>query len=91
MKIAYFGNAYITKILNNLKNPFWKDIMLSLQQFSRDFEIEHQNEVDACSFLYNENITVGNETIKKKYLSIIIYSISINLKMGTHFSHTKSS
>lgn len=68
LNIQNFGNAYMTRILNGIKNPFWKDVLVFLQSFICNYNLKSLHEVEACSFLYNENIKIGKETIKTKLL-----------------------
>ena len=58
----------MTRILNAINNPFWKDVLVALQSFICNYNLKSLHEVEACSFLYNENIKIGKETIKTKLL-----------------------
>ena len=83
--ILNFGNEYTNKILTVVKNPFWKDVMLSLKIFTENFNLKTQQEVDACSFLYNGNIKIGRSTIKNKKLIENNVHYIHQLKNGDHF------
>ena len=66
--ILSFGVLYTNKILNNTNNLFWKDVLQKLQHYIKNYNLNYPYEIDACSFLYNDNITIARAPIKSKLL-----------------------
>ena len=64
-----FGDEFGKKVLNNVKNPFWKDTFECYFKYLKKYTCKTLNELDATSFLFNSNITVGNKPITSKYMS----------------------
>ena len=86
--ILKFGKVYINKILNNTQNIFWKEVFSTLHNYIHDFDLKFQYEIDGCSFLYNDNITIARTTIKSKVLSDNNIHYIHQLKSGnSFFSH----
>ena len=55
----------ITKLSSQVSNnQFWKETLQCIYQYSKKIKITNMGQLDASSFLYNENITIGGQTIK---------------------------
>ena len=61
-----YGNAFIKMLFNEITNPFWKNVFEYYYSFHKLFHISSFEELHATSFLYNEEIRVGNDVIKNK-------------------------
>ena len=66
LEVYKFGNTYLTKIKNNIKNPFWNDVTSAFLQFTEKYYLEANVNTKWCSFLYNNKIKIGNQSIKNK-------------------------
>ena len=55
-EFSIFGDEFGKKILNNVKNPFWKDTFKYYYTYFKKYTCKTLNELDATSFLFNSNI-----------------------------------
>ena len=86
--IPKFGNEFVLKLSRNIKNPFWKNVFTSLHYFNKSFRMTSKQEVDACSFLFNENIRIGGQTIKHNiFINNNIYYIKQLKKEDRFMNH----
>ena len=68
MNIPKFGDEYKDKILNNMENPFWKEVITYYYSFYAKYKFKTKNELEATSFLYNSKVTIGNRVITNRDL-----------------------
>ena len=58
------GDSFGKRILNDVKNPFWNDVFKYYYLFHNKYICRTLNELEATSFLFNSNITIGNKPIR---------------------------
>ena len=64
-------------ILNEIKDPFWSNLVKYYYLFQKNFECRSKQEIEATRFLYNSNIKIGRKVIKnKKLITSNIFAIS---------------
>ena len=51
--ISKYGNQYIKNTAVKITNPFWKNVLKDLSEFSENYAFSSLLEVEACSFLFN--------------------------------------
>ena len=87
-EIHKFGNTFINNTRNNINNQFWKDVMTAFSSFNEKYYQESDTETDFCSFLYNDKIKIGNDTIRNKILRenniFYIHQLKDNNKFLSH-------
>ena len=65
-KIKIFGPGFLTNIVKNTRNLFWKNVLQSYKDFADSYRILDFENFIASSFLFNENIKVNNRMVKNK-------------------------
>ena len=53
-------------MLQTIENPFRNNVLKYYQSFNKNVVIRTKEEIVSCSFLYNEDIKVGNKVITNK-------------------------
>ena len=64
--IKKFGNHFTHKLITNIENPFWNNVMTYFYTFDKCFKITSTQEIEASSFLFNENIKIGGFVVDDK-------------------------
>ena len=67
--IREFGNQFVKKMYDEIKNPFWKCVLSSLYTFNKSFKLTSMHQIKACSFLFNDQIKVGGRVVNNKKLT----------------------
>lgn len=87
-KMTSCNTNYVEKIVGNVKNKFWKDVLLSFLEIDRKLELS-EDQVLKSPLFYNRNITVGGictfyQTWHKKGLVFLNDLIKENCHFYTH-------
>jgi len=74
--INNFGNKYEEQLVDQIKNPFWANVVEYFYSFYNKYSLRTKQEVEATRFLYNSDIKIGRQVIKnKKLISNEVFSI----------------
>ena len=60
LQIHKYGNTFIYKTKNRIKNKFWNDLTSALLTFTDKYYLETGQNTNWYSFLYNDKIKIGN-------------------------------
>lgn len=88
------GPLIAKKLKDNCKNPFWRDVFSAFLEFSLKVTPQTQSQFLSSSFLYNNNITIGenaitfNHLIKKNICNISCLKIQDNFRDYNNFKET---
>ena len=66
IEIRKFGNIFVNQFVENIDNPFWKNVMEYYIFLNKKFTLRTKEELLACSFLCNEHIKIGNRVITNR-------------------------
>lgn len=61
-KIVNCGKHYTEKIISQIKNKFWKNVLLAFSEFSSSIKNDTED-YSKCPLFYNSNILIGNKSI----------------------------
>ena len=64
--IINYGDAFVRKKLTNIRNPFWKDVLIGWQTILERKIPNDTNDVYNSSLWYNTKITVGRRSVAYK-------------------------
>ena len=79
------GNVFVNQFVGNVDNPFWKNVMTYYIFFNKHLIIRTKEELQACSFLCNEHIKIGNRVITNRdFVDSNVFFIK-QLMTGTRF------
>ena len=67
--VMKFGDAFIEQLLNEINNPFWKNVFSDYITFYRQYKFKTLEELEATSLLANNKIKIGNKVITNKQLA----------------------
>ena len=62
-KLGSFGNYYPIKLINNLKNDFWKETLLTYSELQSAFICDKNQDILSSSLWYNDNIKIDNTPV----------------------------
>lgn len=62
-KTLYLGSDYLNTLLKELKNPFWKDILIAFQNIQEKTEITTWNVFMNQPIWYNKYIKIGKKAL----------------------------
>ena len=67
--ITKFGDKYSKNVWNDLKNPFWINVITYYYTYFSKYVLKSSNELNATIFLYNGNKVIGNRPITNSKLA----------------------
>ena len=62
-KLGSFGNYYPIKLINNLKNDFWKETLLTYSELQSAFICDKNQYILSSSLWYNDNIKIDDTPV----------------------------
>ena len=62
-KLNVMGNEYVNVIINTIKNPFWKDVLIHVKKFLSSCKPSNFNEFINERLFYNQSIKIDNHTV----------------------------
>ena len=74
-KLGSFGNYYPIKLINNLKNDFWKETLLTYSELQSTFICDKNQDILGSSLWYSDNIKIDNTPV----FFMNLYEKGINL------------
>ena len=71
------GSEIARTLKDTTRSKFWQDVLHSLAEYSKRIEPRNMMEFLEVSFLYNENIKIGGQSItKKEFIQNEVYLVS---------------
>ena len=67
-KLYYCGKDYVENLLKKCKNAFWKDVLISYQNYMVALPKNNESSILESPLLYNHEIRVGNKPFYHKDL-----------------------